>query len=195
MYGTFDFLYTAADPNLGYPADEDRLVQRWLWYSLDDTSYGGALFDPYSFRRLQLGADFGNYVAAITPTFDIVAVRVGQIPPVPYLPTDAVTVTLQSQISIIGNNALAQNILIRFFEDNGNQIGADQIISGTLPGEQFTTREVTVTWPSLTLGAHAMRVVADAGSAVYECNKSNNQVTGIALVATRQLFLPVITRQ
>ena len=60
MYGTFDFMRAATDPNLGYPADENRLVQRWLWYSLDDLSYGGALFDPYSLTRMQLGSDYAS---------------------------------------------------------------------------------------------------------------------------------------
>ncbi|MGD8792468.1 MAG: glycosyl hydrolase [Anaerolineae bacterium] len=39
MLGTFDFFRTAADPNLGYPADGYRLVQRWCWFSLLDERY------------------------------------------------------------------------------------------------------------------------------------------------------------
>jgi len=39
MYATFDFFLSATDPNLGYPADGDRLVQAWAWYSLDDDIY------------------------------------------------------------------------------------------------------------------------------------------------------------
>ncbi len=45
--GTFDYFLTATDSALGYPADNNRLVQRWCWYSLDDTMYPtGRLFDP-----------------------------------------------------------------------------------------------------------------------------------------------------
>jgi hypothetical protein len=36
MRETFDFMLTEQDPDLGYPADENRLVQQWLWYSLND---------------------------------------------------------------------------------------------------------------------------------------------------------------
>lgn len=39
MVTTFDFLVNARDPNLGYPADDNRLVQQWLWYSLNDQPY------------------------------------------------------------------------------------------------------------------------------------------------------------
>jgi hypothetical protein len=47
LRGTFEFFLTATDPALGDPADGYRLVQRWCWYSLDDTTYPtGRLFDP-----------------------------------------------------------------------------------------------------------------------------------------------------
>jgi len=36
MLDTFDYFFSTKDCDLGYPADECRLVQRWLWYSLDD---------------------------------------------------------------------------------------------------------------------------------------------------------------
>lgn len=34
LQDTINYLETAKDPNLGYPADENRLVQQWLWYSI-----------------------------------------------------------------------------------------------------------------------------------------------------------------
>lgn len=39
MRQTFDYLRSARDEKLGYPADDNRLVQRWLWHSLNDTPY------------------------------------------------------------------------------------------------------------------------------------------------------------
>ena len=35
MERTFDYLLAAADRAIGYPFDDCRLVQRWLWFSLD----------------------------------------------------------------------------------------------------------------------------------------------------------------
>ena len=32
MRGSFDLFNTLRDPNLGYSADEERLVQRWVWF-------------------------------------------------------------------------------------------------------------------------------------------------------------------
>jgi hypothetical protein len=39
MLDTFEFFRTAVDPALGYPADGDRLVQRWCWFSVADRRY------------------------------------------------------------------------------------------------------------------------------------------------------------
>ena len=52
MEGTFDFMLSARDPLLGYSADGYRLVQRWMWFSLNGAffertpgGYNGALCD------------------------------------------------------------------------------------------------------------------------------------------------------
>ncbi len=53
MSASFDYLLSAIDPLLGCPTDEYRLVQRWLWYSVNDKPYdmvtgegfNGQLFD------------------------------------------------------------------------------------------------------------------------------------------------------
>jgi hypothetical protein len=53
MSEVFDFLLTSVDQQVGYPQDGYRLVQRWLWYSLNEPYYdfvtqtgmNGALFE------------------------------------------------------------------------------------------------------------------------------------------------------
>ncbi len=66
MTETFDFLLTAADPDIGYPADGNRLVQRLNWYSLSDTVYPtGNLVDPQSGELTPLGQTFANYAAGL----------------------------------------------------------------------------------------------------------------------------------
>ncbi|MBM4429715.1 MAG: hypothetical protein FJ026_05105, partial [Chloroflexi bacterium] len=83
MNASFDYLLTAKDAALGYPADENRLVQRWLWYSLNEQPYNlstgqgfnGALYDyrypTYPGVLTAVGVNFKNYmdalVAAATP--------------------------------------------------------------------------------------------------------------------------------
>lgn len=64
MYATFDFFLTASDDSLGYPPDDNRLVQRWAWYSLSDHRYPtGNLFDPDTQQITPLGIEYANYLS------------------------------------------------------------------------------------------------------------------------------------
>lgn len=66
LRGTFEFFLTAADPALGDPADGYRLVQRWCWYSLDDTTYPtGRLFDPQTGAMTAVGEGWAEYVMRV----------------------------------------------------------------------------------------------------------------------------------
>jgi hypothetical protein len=69
MWASFDYLLSATDPATGYPADNNRLVQQFAWFSLNDYAYdavtgrglNGNLFDHDSGRITQLGHDFTAY--------------------------------------------------------------------------------------------------------------------------------------
>jgi len=63
MCRSFDYFLTTVDENIGCPADGNRLVQRWSWYSLSDKRYPtGNLFDPGTKEITRLGIDYKNYV-------------------------------------------------------------------------------------------------------------------------------------
>jgi hypothetical protein len=68
MINAFDFLLNARDSSIGCPADGNRLVQRWAWYSVADTVYyTGNLFDPTTGLITPLGKVFADYVAQAGP--------------------------------------------------------------------------------------------------------------------------------
>ncbi len=67
MHDIFEWLRTATDPEIGYPADGDRLVQRWVWFSLERSEFNGALFDEWTYQITDLGVNFGNYLARFLP--------------------------------------------------------------------------------------------------------------------------------
>lgn len=65
MGATFDYFLTATDGVVGYPPDDNRLVQWWCWYSLaapDDYYPTGNLFDPETKALTPVGAAFAGYV-------------------------------------------------------------------------------------------------------------------------------------
>jgi hypothetical protein len=70
MIEAFDWLLTEADAGVGYPDDEDHLVQRWLWYSMngsfwDETSnprgFNGAFYDYETKALTRFGHRFVGY--------------------------------------------------------------------------------------------------------------------------------------
>ena len=69
MSNTFRYLLTATDPDIGYPADDNHLVQRWLWFSLNapPTAWNGSLFDyrvvAYPGIITRYGINYANFVA------------------------------------------------------------------------------------------------------------------------------------
>ena len=88
MQGTFDYLLSARDPLLGYPADQGRLVQRWLWFSLNFPFYentpggfNGALYDWRHPDRLTIFGEFyKNYLQSHIPVKTITPVEVWYLP-------------------------------------------------------------------------------------------------------------------
>jgi hypothetical protein len=65
MSDTFDFMMNAKDPEIGCPADDYRLVQRWAWYSLIDIDFNGFLFENGTIS--DYGLNFANYTARYLP--------------------------------------------------------------------------------------------------------------------------------
>ena len=65
LTNTFDYFMNTKDCNLGYAADQCRLVQRWAWYSLDDNNPNfnsfAYLIDPTTGRLTATGQTFMEY--------------------------------------------------------------------------------------------------------------------------------------
>ncbi len=63
MLGALDIFATAAN-DTGYPADNNRLVQWWIWYSAYDGGDfpTGNLYDPQNDQLTTIGQAFANYV-------------------------------------------------------------------------------------------------------------------------------------
>ena len=196
MTGTFGILLNTSDPIVGYLADANRLVQRWLWYSVSDTNYGGTLFDPDSHQRRPLGDVFYTYTHAISPGVDLLAVRIEAIPAAISDTGQLQTVTLKATISNIGNISITQPITVAFYAGqppSGTLIGSMQVITSVLHG-CAKTAEVGVLWTDLDAGAHSMYFEIDPDSLVGEADKSNNVAVGSVLITNLHLYLPLTAK-
>ena len=70
MLATFDYFLNTKVSWLGYPADENRLVQAWAWYSLDDDHFEGYdswshLVNPNTKQLTALGRAYRDYTSSL----------------------------------------------------------------------------------------------------------------------------------
>jgi hypothetical protein len=195
MRGTFDYLSTATDGEIGYPADGNRLVQRWAWYSLNDKRFEGYttfshLFDPYTNEITPLGLDFEAYAAPLyTPYVDLrplrLDVRLAEGPPA--------TVTLTATVRNTGNVDVHQ-VPVTFWQTApgaGNRIGAVQTIAD-LPARSRAT--VSIDWLDVEPGAHTVGVTVDGEDAIVESDEGNNRLSNTLLVGGERIYLPFSVR-
>lgn len=207
MTATFDFLLTAVDPSLGYPTDGNRLVQRWLWYSLnarlpslEDPQYddfNGSLFDWQHPTDLTLfGTHFSRYTSPLAATFvDLVPQQLAASPGV--LPADGHPFVITATLSIrnLGTQP-ASGVVVRFYEGGLPPQGhlAAQTMAATVPSRHAAGATLSATWlsgPPAPGETRRIGVVVDPDSAVVETDCSNN--TAVLSIPTRrryQLFLP-----
>lgn len=195
MAATYDYMRTATDPVLGDPNDGYRLVQQWAWFSTTSTVYNGTLFNG-DFTRTEIGDFFAGYTAVLPNEIDLYPHSVTVSPPLPFSQGEPVTVTVQAHIANSGN--LAQpttNVLVRFYDGHpqqgGQQVGADQVV--TLAGCGDWT-VVTAVWPNLLPGTYQAFVTVDPIGSIAETNEGNNTASGIILVPTQSIFLPILSR-
>jgi hypothetical protein len=195
MRGTFDFFMTATDDEIGYPADGNRLVQRWAWYSLNDKRFEGYttfshLFDPYDKQISPLGLDFEAYTAPLyVPYVDLVPVRL-EVHLTERLPA---TATLTATVRNTGNTDVHQ-VPVEFWQTvpgATNRIGGVQTIA-TLPARSRAT--LSVEWLKVPPGAHTVGVTVDGGQAIVESDEGNNQLTHTLVVARQRIYLPLSMR-
>jgi hypothetical protein len=208
MYATFDYFRTATDAELGHPADGNRLVQAWAWYSLDDDvyhdgqqigpGYGGDLFTgAYTKTMTPLGQAYADYVhnqVGIGPDYTDLGVLRLQAKPTTALWDTTGSVTLTVTIANYGRRP-AQDVAVQFWEGSpgadGTPIGSEQNIA-QVPGRYESMHEISVTWTPPAPGAYTLGVTVDPGDAIVEPDESNNQISRTVLVATDRVFLPAV---
>lgn len=198
MEATFDYLETARDPALGYPADDYRLVQQWLWFSLwvDDlaAAHCSNLIVGDTYALTIPGQQFRNHVAAIPPEVNLFPVRAASVVARALDGTSPVTVTLAVEVVNNGNTILNGPVLVTFYSDEAMTAPVGSAALADLGGCARRTTVATTTWASLDTGPHPFWVEVDSGGQAAETRETDNVTRGIVLVNPRQVFLPTLLR-
>jgi hypothetical protein len=191
MLATFDWMMTATDPEIGYPADENRLVQAWAWYSLNDPAFENwtswnHLFDPDTRAITALGQDFASYVEPFTsPAIELEPTFVRLSYPEPGQ-DNLTAVTLLVDV-YNGGAETAKDVIVRV--EREGLPPEEATIPSLAAGE---TRTVSIDWPYLSVGqSYQVTVTVDPDDAIAECVPSNNSRTVDLLVADHWIYLPL----
>ena len=203
MQATFDYFLTATDPDLGYPADENRLVQAWAWYSLDDNyyrngqllgkNYHGDLFTGAITKTLTpIGQGFVDYVEPlVTPYDDLYPTRLQAGPLVSVQGQQIVTLTVE-----VGNwgRQPAQAVGVQFWDGDpdigGTPIGPVQVIP-EVPGRYVGVGQASVSWVTPPAGIHTVWAVVDPQDDIAESDEGNNRISAVVEMVVDLLPLEV----
>jgi hypothetical protein len=199
MTASFDFMLNTTDSAIGYPADSNRLVQQFAWFSLNYYAYSpttgqglnGNLFDHGSRTLLSLGKDYANYAEARTLRFT--DLWLSDAAALPVQGTVAGPITLQATVSN-GGGVAATNVIMRFWDGtptNGGQLlGTVPVTAQALPdcAYQYSGQFV---WTPTVAGTYTLVVDLQADNLDLESTVANN--SGTLTVVVEEVLAPTAT--
>jgi hypothetical protein len=200
MLATFNFMLSATNDQTGLPVDENRLVQRWFWYSLNDHRYnfGGSIFDPDDGNTLTLvGQAFQNYQSFDLAQPDLFPISLS-IAPVSYN-HDRTLVNYRLDVKI--GNALSADTgsSANVWIYDGDPDAGGTLIAGPISSDAIQrcggTRMVLAYWMAVQpLTQHTLYVQVDP-IGVVDTDPSNNRASYIIYTELPKLnYLPFVHR-
>jgi len=201
MEQTFNFMLGTKDPNLGYLDDDNRLVQKWFWYSLNEDvkKFGGSLYNQQNHQLTTVGDHFIKYNPPITsvPVTD----------PDVYIDSSSPTITPSS---IIGQqpNHFNYKISIKVGNTVSNDrltgVQVDLLLAGSVVGSVKTDLprcagklQVSFNVNNLLAGesyTFTARVSPISGNGT-DIDLSNNEMTFLTMVTNTNAVVTVIPQQ
>lgn len=176
MNATFDYMLNARDPSIGNPSDDNRLVQRFSWFSIYYLQFNGDLFTQQGVQT-PVGANYQAYAAKVPSQTDFYPVEFTAETVVASGGTEASALTLTARIANSGNVADRHSAIVRFYDGNpnlsGTQIGPDQAVQLAGCGQNT---EVSVQWDNPQQGERNLFVVVEPLRSGRELNNANNML-------------------
>lgn len=186
MVDAINYLESTTDTNIGYPADNHKLVQQWLWFTMREypENAPNALLEDDGTRTL-IGETFVNLIQSKALVTSLYMDKVSNPAIKIESPATSVTATLSASVLNNGNTMTTEPITVTFYADvtKNIEIGT-AVIPANLTGCARRSESVEVDWPNLAPGTHPYWAEVDGG----------NTLKGIVLVNPEQNFLPLIKR-
>mgnify|MGYP002713052197 CR=1 FL=1 len=208
MNSTFAYLENTKIASLGYPYDDNKLVQQWLWFAMNQ-NYIDPIYPPNEISSNKLvdyalnttmptnltamGNNFRNHVTNIPAQINLVPLNASN---------KVVFGTTSTPISVDilnnGNTTNKTHYNVTFYSDASLSLGSSigtAVITEDLLGCARPTQKAEVTWNGLTPGIHQFWAKVDNNNNVGESNESDNVISGYVFVdPPEQVYLPTIQR-
>ncbi|MEM7033048.1 MAG: DUF11 domain-containing protein [Chloroflexota bacterium] len=181
-------MLNTTDPETGYEADEYRLVQGLVWYSLNDDHSvlrKNTVFNTTTQSLTgQVGVRWRNYVNGQASEHNLRITNLTSVPEYYIQPGQPVTFTLKADVVNSGNFKISTPITATFWDGDpdagGVQIGDPQVITETLSGCGYQLHNVQVDWPNRTAYSNTWYIKVE--SAETETNITDNKDSHTAYI-------------
>lgn len=199
MQAAYNYLENNTNPNLGYTADNNRLVQQWLWYSMYSTG-------PGSVSNL-IKSDFASYPAgsvnALTPIGQKFRTYVSALPlgvnlfPYHYTFTQINNDTIDIHVQVMnnGNTEVNGSFTVGLYANPSHTLLIDSV---TIPNVNGCARDkitATLRWPGLSAETRPFYIKVDATNQVPETNEQDNTIAGYIFLDPDLTYMPQVTRR
>ncbi len=175
MIETFDYFTNAHDPNIGFPADNNKLIQQWIWYGAWnwDIASSNLLQDDLQTLTL-MGETYRDHVFA-EPTH--VNLNVGGVSGTVVSQDENGTVTAHLSVEFRnnGNIAIQEPFSVTFFEDAELTQPIDSTtITPIIRGCATQIYISELEWEVTSLGTHPFWVKIDSNNVIRETDETDN---------------------
>ncbi len=194
---TFNYLATASDATIGMPSDGNRLVQQWVWFSVNNPlgHVSNLVTDTNPLTFTVVGQMYQSSVASRALAPNLVPRLLGGSAPVLTSGSTSVTATLPVQIVNNGNQLVTVPLSVTFYSDAAmTQVIGSVLIQDDVPGCARRRVTASVAWPNLGSGFHSYWVKVDSANVVAETNETDNVASGQVFVGTRRFYLPLVSQ-
>jgi hypothetical protein len=194
MRDTFDYLETTTSTSLGFPADNYRMVQQWLWFTIQygwssdavfssDLLEAGYTSETYTMRLP--GQTFMNELDLLRPfTTNPFVGQVSYPTARTITPTGTTSATIAATIYNNGDTEMTTPVTVTFYSDAKTQQIGTAVVPAGLAGCARRADQAEVVWENLSTGVHAYWAQVEGG----------NTVAGFVIINPDQAYLPAVMR-
>jgi hypothetical protein len=191
MLNSFDYLENGTmDPELGFPADNYRMVQQWLWFAIHSSGIGRVsnLLEADLTTLTQPGQAYVNWLEAQPPSMNLFSEgNNGNV----VVNGDEATIT----VHITNNgNQKTEPFTVTFYADDAMTEEIGSTVVEPVAGCAREQYQATVTWTDAPEGFQEFYAQLDSENTVAETDEQDNAAEGFIFVNPRQTFLPVVRR-